>query len=130
MTYETLSVDIDSDGIALVTIDLPGQSMNVWNEDLMKDFEAFVDDLIANETIKGAVITSGKSSGFLAGADLNMLGSSKAETMKEAFDQAWKLNGILRKMETGGHSAKDLLKGSKHAKPVACAINGLALGGG
>ena len=130
MTYETLSVDIDSDGIALVTIDLPGQSMNVWNEDLMKDFEAFVDDLIANETIKGVVITSGKSSGFLAGADLNMLGSSKAETMKEAFDQAWKLNGILRKMETGGHSAKDLLKGSKHAKPVACAINGLALGGG
>lgn len=130
MTYETLSVDIDSDGIALVTIDLPGQSMNVWNEGLMADFPKFVDELISNDDIKGAVITSGKKSGFLAGADLNMLGSSKAETMKEAFDQAWGLNSILRKMETGGNSAKDLLKGKAHAKPVACALNGLALGGG
>lgn len=130
MTYETLTVDIDSDGIALVTIDLPGQSMNVWNEGLMADFPKFVDELIANDDIKGAVITSGKKSGFLAGADLNMLGSSKAETMKEAFEQAWGLNAILRKMETGGNSAKDLLKGKAHAKPVACAINGLALGGG
>ena len=32
MTYETFTVDIDSDGIALVTIDVPGVSMNVWNE--------------------------------------------------------------------------------------------------
>ncbi|WP_108811493.1 3-hydroxyacyl-CoA dehydrogenase NAD-binding domain-containing protein [Sphingorhabdus sp. Alg231-15] len=130
MTYETLTVDIDSDGIALVTIDLPGQSMNVWNEGLMADFPKFVEELIANDDIKGAVITSGKKSGFLAGADLNMLGSSKAETMKEAFEQAWGLNAILRKMETGGNSAKDLLKGKAHAKPVACALNGLALGGG
>ncbi|MEW4468604.1 3-hydroxyacyl-CoA dehydrogenase NAD-binding domain-containing protein [Parasphingorhabdus sp. JC815] len=130
MTYKTLTVDIDNDGIALVTIDLPGQSMNVWNADLMADFPKFVDELISNDAIKGAVITSGKKSGFLAGADLNMLGSSTAETTKDAFDQAWALNGLLRKMETGGHSAKDLLKGSAHAKPVACALNGLALGGG
>lgn len=130
MTYETLTIDIDSDGIALVTIDLPDQSMNVWNEGLMADFPKFVDELIANDDIKGAVITSGKKSGFLAGADLNMLGSSKAETMKEAFDQAWGLNGVLRRMETGGNTAKDLLKGRAHAKPVACALNGLALGGG
>jgi len=130
MTYETLSVDIDSDGIALVTIDVPGQTMNVWNEGLIADFPKFVDELISNDAIKGAVITSGKKSGFLAGADLNMLGSSKATSTKEAFDQAWNLNGMLRKMETGGNSAKDLLKGKAHAKPVACALNGLALGGG
>jgi len=44
MTYETLTIDIDSDGIALVTIDLPGQSMNVWNEALIADFKAFVEE--------------------------------------------------------------------------------------
>lgn len=130
MTYETLTVDIDSDGIALVTIDVPGQTMNVWNEGLIADFPKFVDELISNDAIKGAVITSGKKSGFLAGADLNMLGSSKATSTKEAFEQAWNLNGMLRKMETSGNSAKDLLKGKAHAKPVACALNGLALGGG
>ena len=130
MTYETLSLDIDSDGIALVTIDLPGQSMNVWNEALIADFKSFVDELIGNDAIKGAVITSGKKSGFLAGADLNMLGSSKATSMAEAFENAFSLNAMLRRMETGGHAAKQLLKGAAHAKPVACALNGLALGGG
>lgn len=130
MTYETFSLDIDSDGIALVTIDLPGQSMNVWNEALITDFKAFVEELISNDDIKGAVITSGKKSGFLAGADLNMLGASEANSMAEAFESAWELNGMLRRMETGGHTAKELLKGTAHAKPVACALNGLALGGG
>ena len=130
MTYETISVDIDSDGIALVTIDLPGQSMNVWNEALMRDFSAFVDDFAGNDAIKGAVITSGKTSGFLAGADLNMLGGVKANSMKEAFEGAFGLNKMFRKLETSGHPAKALVNGQAHAKPVAAAVNGLALGGG
>ncbi len=130
MSYETISVDIDGDGVALVTIDLPDQSMNVWNEALMREFAAFIDDFVANDAMKGAVITSGKASGFLAGADLRMLGGSQAETMKEAFENAFKLNAALRKLETGGHPAKKLQKGEAHAKPVAAAVNGLALGGG
>ncbi len=130
MTYKSFSIDIDDDGIALMTIDLPGQSMNVWNADLMADFPKFIDEFIGNDAIKGLVITSGKASGFLAGADLNMLGATKATTMAEAFEGAWALNGTLRKMETGGNSNKDLVKGAAHAKPVACALNGLALGGG
>jgi len=127
---ETLTIDIDSDGIATVTIDVPGKPMNVWDDALMEEFPKFVDELNSNDDIKGAVLVSGKKSGFLAGADLNMLGSSEAQTMKEAFEMAWGLNANLRRMETGGHTAKDLLKGKAHAKPVACALHGLALGGG
>ncbi|RZO67819.1 MAG: 3-hydroxyacyl-CoA dehydrogenase [Parvularculaceae bacterium] len=130
MTYESFSVDIDGDGIALVTIDLPGQSMNVWNEALMREFGAFVDEFCANDDIKGAVITSGKKSGFLAGADLRMLGGQKASNMQEAFENSFALNATLRKFETSGQPAKKLLKGEAHAKPIACALNGLALGGG
>ncbi|WP_438728298.1 3-hydroxyacyl-CoA dehydrogenase NAD-binding domain-containing protein [Parasphingorhabdus sp. DH2-15] len=130
MTYKSFSIDIDDDGIVLMTIDLPGQSMNVWNADLMADFPKFIDEFIGNDDIKGLVITSGKASGFLAGADLNMLGATKATTMAEAFEGAWALNATLRKMETCGNSNKDLVKGAAHAKPVACALNGLALGGG
>ena len=130
MSYETIKVDIDSDGIALVTIDLPGQSMNVWNEGLMKEFGAFIDEFVANDDIKGAVITSGKKSGFLAGADLRMLGGTKASSVQEAFENAFKLNAALRKLETGGQPAKKLQKGEAFAKPVAAAVNGLALGGG
>ncbi len=135
MSYETITVDIDSDGVALVTIDLPGKSMNVWNEALMREFAAFVDDFCANDDIKGAVITSGKKSGFLAGADLNMLGSGSTgkgapATKKEQFEAAFTLNSVLRKLETGGHPAKALIKGQASAKPVVAAVNGLALGGG
>jgi 3-hydroxyacyl-CoA dehydrogenase / enoyl-CoA hydratase / 3-hydroxybutyryl-CoA epimerase len=130
MTYTTFSVDIDADGIALLTIDLPDASMNVWNGALIEEFGKWVDDFTTNEAVKGAVITSGKKSGFLAGADLTMLGGAKAGSTKEAFDQAFALNALLRKMESGGQSAKDLSSGKASAKPVACALNGLALGGG
>ena len=132
MSYEALTIDVDSDGIALVTIDLPGQSMNVWNETLMTEFARWVDEFVADDNIKGAVITSGKKSGFLAGADLRMLGSADRGPGKGAdpFESAFALNAKLRQLETSGHSAKALTKGEAHAKPVAAAVEGLALGGG
>jgi enoyl-CoA hydratase/carnithine racemase len=107
MTYTTFSVDIDADGIALLTIDLPDASMNVWNGALIEEFGKWVDDFTTNEAVKGAVITSGKKSGFLAGADLTMLGGAKASSTKEAFDQAFALNALLRKMVREMCSATD-----------------------
>ena len=130
MAYESFTVEVDSDGIALVTIDLPGQSMNVWNETLMEEFGNWVDTFIADDDIKGAVIASGKRSGFMAGADLRMIGTMNADTSPEAFESGFFLNRLFRKMETGGHSAKALQKGEAFAKPVAAAVEGLALGGG
>ena len=130
MTYKTFSFDVDADGIALITIDLPGESMNVWNAALIEEFSGAIDRIVEDDDIKGAVITSGKKSGFLAGADLNMLGSAEASSPKEAFESAFGLNRMLRKLETGGKSAKELKKGLAHAKPIAAAVNGLALGGG
>ncbi|MFC2953399.1 3-hydroxyacyl-CoA dehydrogenase NAD-binding domain-containing protein [Marinicaulis aureus] len=135
MTYKTLKVDVDSDGIALVTIDVPGKSMNVWDADLMQDFSNWVDAFLADENVKGAVITSGKPSGFLAGADLNMLGGGgvgggASASKKEQFESAFHLNSVFRKLETGGKPVKALQKGEAFAKPVAAAVNGLALGGG
>ncbi len=130
MSYETLTLDVDADGIALITIDLPDQSMNVWNEALMADFDKAVDEILSNDAIVGAVVTSGKASGFLAGADLGMLGKSKADTMAEAYEGAAALGRMFRKMESGGQDPKALQKGQANAKPFAAAINGLALGGG
>src|SRR5690606_38541008 len=80
----------------------------------------------SDDAIKGAVITSGKDSGFCAGADLGDMaggafggsaGGMDEAALKKGFDTAWKMNGTLRELETCG-------------KPVAAAINGLALGGG
>jgi secondary thiamine-phosphate synthase enzyme len=46
MTYKTFSVDIDADGIALLTIDLPDASMNVWNGGLIEDFKQALEKLV------------------------------------------------------------------------------------
>ncbi|HBS34630.1 MAG TPA: hypothetical protein DEA50_06060, partial [Parvularcula sp.] len=65
--------------------------------------------------IKGAVITSGKKSGFLAGADLRMLGgggiTGGATDKKELFARLFNLNAMLRKLETSGRPAKKLMSG-------------------
>ncbi|MEM9170216.1 MAG: 3-hydroxyacyl-CoA dehydrogenase NAD-binding domain-containing protein [Pseudomonadota bacterium] len=130
MTYENFSVDVDDDGIAVLAIDLKGASMNVWNGALLAEFAAFVDRFVEDEALKGLVLTSAKPAGFLAGADLNMIASMKADTAGDAFEQAFQMNRIFRKMETGGQPAKALQKGQASAKPVVAAIDGLALGGG
>jgi len=126
---ETIKYDVDSDGIALLTIDLPNTGMNVFNAQLIADLDTCIDKVLADDAVKGAVITSGKPA-FLAGADLNMLGDRAGAKMtpEEAFDGAFQLNKILRKMETGDKNRKVLAK--EGTKPFAAAVNGLALGGG
>ncbi len=125
---ETIRYEVDGDGIALLTIDLPNANMNVFNAQLIEDLDACVDKVLADDNVKGAVITSGKDA-FLAGADLNMLGSQEADqTPEQAFENAFRLNKIFRKMETGDKDRKILMK--EGTKPFAAAVNGLALGGG
>ena len=116
---ENFKIDVDADGIALVTFDVPGRSMNTLTSSVMKEIPELVERIKTDDAIKGAVITSGKTSGFCAGADLGdiaggMIGGTDLQT---AFDAGWKMNGTLRALETCG-------------KPIAAAINGLALGGG
>ncbi len=118
----------DADGVALVTWDMPGRSMNVINAEVVGELGQIVDRIASDAAIKGAVFTSGKD-GFAAGADLTMLETAGVEFARrakaEGKDAAMRafVDGIrqypliLRKLETSG-------------KPVAAAINGVCLGGG
>ncbi len=128
-TYENFSFDVDSDGIALVTWDMPGRSMNVLSQISMADLTSIIEKIASDDAIKGAVITSGKGA-FCAGADLSMMGGqaggqsggkesggSPEDRVKAMYEGNLKFNMILRSLETCG-------------KPVAAAINGTALGGG
>ena len=65
-------LDIDADGIALVTWDMPGRSMNVIDTSVMTEIAAIIDKVDGDGYIKGAVVTSAKDT-FCAGADLTML---------------------------------------------------------
>ncbi|MGH7019049.1 MAG: 3-hydroxyacyl-CoA dehydrogenase NAD-binding domain-containing protein [Brevundimonas sp.] len=116
---ENFKIDVDADGVALITFDVPGRSMNTLTSSVMAEIPQLVERIKTDDAIKGAVLTSGKASGFCAGADLGDIagGMIGGTSLQDAYDAGWKMNGALRALETCG-------------KPVAAAINGLALGGG
>jgi 3-hydroxyacyl-CoA dehydrogenase / enoyl-CoA hydratase / 3-hydroxybutyryl-CoA epimerase len=129
-------LEADPDGIALVTWDAPGRSMNVIDLYVVAELAGIVETVTSDPAIKGAVITSGKEA-FCAGADLAMLeafsrsplsstpagegrqGASDGEeaAVKLLFEESRKLSLLYRRLETCG-------------KPWVAAINGTALGGG
>ena len=121
-------LEVDSDGIALVTWDMADRSMNVITMDVIAELAGIVEKVAADAAIKGAVITSGKEA-FCGGADLTMLermaamyaGMMKNEGEEAAagfvFNESRKLSQLYRRLETCG-------------KPWVCALNGTAMGGG
>ncbi|TRW99170.1 3-hydroxyacyl-CoA dehydrogenase [Paracoccus sp. M683] len=114
----------DADGVAIITWDVPGKSMNVLSEAGIRELDRLVDDSLADEAVKGIVITSGKKD-FAAGMDLNVIGSMRESGGAQAvFDLVMGLHGVLRKIERAGMDPKTL----KGGKPIAAALPGTALG--
>ncbi|PHR60030.1 MAG: 3-hydroxyacyl-CoA dehydrogenase [Robiginitomaculum sp.] len=117
-------IETDKDGIALVTFDSPDVTMNLLSRDALTEIGEWTDMIVNDDAIKGVVVT-GKPNAFCAGADLSGLGEIFGEAQKLPederkallFEEFSGLHKVFRKLETCG-------------KPVAAAINGLALGGG
>ena len=63
-------LDTDRDGIAWLTFDRAGSSTNTFSAEVMSEFVAILDNLAVRKP-RGLVIRSGKSSGFIAGADVD-----------------------------------------------------------
>ena len=127
MNFTNFRFEVDADGIALATWDMPGRSMNVITPEVMDELEQIVETVAGDEAIKGCVITSGKEA-FSGGADLTMLqglGAEYARLAKEKgeeaamqffFEESRKLSLLYRRLETCG-------------KPFAAAMHGVCLGG-
>ncbi|MCS5601668.1 MAG: 3-hydroxyacyl-CoA dehydrogenase NAD-binding domain-containing protein [Paracoccus sp.] len=113
-----------ADGVAIVTWDVPGKSMNVLSMDGAAELDALIDEALADEAVKGIVITSGKQD-FAAGMDLNVIAGMKEQGGAQGvFDGVMKLHHLLRKIERAGMDPKSL----KGGKPIAAALPGTALG--
>ncbi|MFY1707324.1 3-hydroxyacyl-CoA dehydrogenase NAD-binding domain-containing protein [Tritonibacter scottomollicae] len=119
--------DVDADGIAIITWDAVDKSMNVLTREAFGLVEEFIDRALADDAVKGVVITSGKKD-FAGGMDLNVLASIREESGENAaqglFDFTMNGHRILRKLERAGMEAKT----NKGGKPIACAINGTCAG--
>lgn len=98
--------------VAVVTIDRQ-EALNALNSQVLKDLDAAVDAVAANDEVYAVVLT-GAGRSFVAGADIGeMKGFSAIDGKKFAVCGA----GVFQKLEN-------------MPKPVIAAVNGFALGGG
>ena len=116
-----------ADGVAVITWDTEGKSMNVMTMEAWPVLDGLIDDALADDAVKGIVITSGKEGSFAGGMDLNVISKMKDmagdEPAKGLFEGLMNMHGILRKIERGGMDDKN-----KGGKPIAAALPGTALG--
>jgi 3-hydroxyacyl-CoA dehydrogenase / enoyl-CoA hydratase / 3-hydroxybutyryl-CoA epimerase len=111
-------------GLVHIVFDAPGRTMNVFSDTAIVEI-GLIARWLEEADVRGAVIRSGKTSGFCAGANLPeiwaaydmIMATPKPRRFTTAFDHFFRLGLALRALETCG-------------KPVAAAIAGVALGGG
>lgn len=103
------------DGIAIITIDSPGESVNIISRAVKNDFIALFQQLESDDSIKAAILISGKPDSFIAGADI------------EEFLE-WKTAAQAESASREGHALLDRLENLR--TPVVAAIHGACLGGG
>jgi enoyl-CoA hydratase / 3-hydroxyacyl-CoA dehydrogenase len=104
----------DKGDVAIVKIRRPG-ALNALNEDVFDQLKETFTDIRKDPRIKGAVLTGFGTRAFVSGADIGMLAALK--TPEEAEAGCQKDKAVLALIENLG-------------KPVVCAMNGLAFGGG
>ena len=117
----------DADGVAVITWDVPGRSMNVMSRAGFAELDALVAGALADAGVKGIVITSGKPD-FAGGMDLNTIAQMKAEggdnPAPAVFQGIMDGHIVLRRIERAGMDPKTL----KGGKPIVAALPGTALG--
>ena len=103
------------DGVAVLTFDLPGESVNTLSPDTGEAFEVVLQRAAQDPAVRGIVLISGKKDAFIAGAKIDLI--QEVQSAAEASDLA-----------ANGQRGFDRLEAME--KPVVAAIHGAALGGG
>jgi 3-hydroxyacyl-CoA dehydrogenase/enoyl-CoA hydratase/3-hydroxybutyryl-CoA epimerase len=103
------------DGVAVVTIDLPGEPVNKVTAGLRTEFAEMFALLEGDPSLRAVVLASGKADTWIAGADIDELLAVSSAEEAEALSR-------------GGQELLARLEGLK--VPVVAAIHGACLGGG
>ncbi|WP_101759334.1 fatty acid oxidation complex subunit alpha FadB [Oceanicoccus sp. KOV_DT_Chl] len=119
MTYQGKAITVTvNEGIATLTFDLQGESVNKFNQLTLRELQEVGQQLTTDKTIKGLLVTSAKNV-FIVGADITEFGEL-FDNNEEAViaEQVYKVNTEIFNV------IEDL------PFPIVSVINGLALGGG
>ena len=103
------------DGVAVVSFDLPDESVNKFTRAVRAEFAALLAGLQADAAVRALVIISGKPDIFVAGADIDEFVAARTA------EDAARLSRV-------GQQLLDQVATSP--KPVVAAIHGACLGGG
>lgn len=109
-----LSVEV-SDGVAIITFDLPNESVNKLSRAVKDEFVALVSRLERDTNIQAAVLISGKPDVWIAGADIEEFLALKTATDAERLSRDGQM--LLDSVE-------------RLRIPMIAAIHGACLGGG
>lgn len=104
----------DGDGIRWLTLDKAGSSTNTLDQEVLVELDALL-EAAASAPPRGLVIQSGKSTGFIAGADIREF--ERLENAAQGAAAAARGQAVLRKL-------------AELPCPTVAAIAGYALGGG
>ena len=106
---------VNENGIAVVTFDLEGESVNKFSRAVKDEFITIFDRFENDESVKGVVLISGKPDGFIAGADIEEFLQIHTATDAERLSRDGQL--MIDKVEA-------------LRVPVVAAIHGACMGGG
>lgn len=104
----------DRDGVAVLTIRRP-QVLNALNRDVYAQLDRHFTEISDDQKVEAVVLTGFGRKAFVSGADVSMLASIASPEEGETL--SLESHAVMNRIE-------DL------PKPVVCAYNGLALGGG
>lgn len=102
------------DDVAVVTIRRP-KTLNALNREIYHQLRKTFDHLSHDASVKAVVLTGFGTKAFVSGAEIGMLAA--VQTPEEGAALSWESQEAQFSVENLG-------------KPVVCALNGLALGGG
>ncbi|MBS0204015.1 MAG: enoyl-CoA hydratase/isomerase family protein [Planctomycetes bacterium] len=115
LNLTNFDVHRDFRGVLTAILNVSNQPVNVINESVMHDLDELLRSVEHDSSVTALVFRSGKESGFLAGADLHVIGSlTSAEAAQEI---CWAGQSLMQRLES-------LLI------PTVAVINGVCLGGG
>ena len=108
-------LDVEPDGLALLTFDSPGEKVNKYSTPVMLELDALLDALAKRTDVKALLLVSGKPDIFIAGADVNEIA--------KVTDPAAIADGVRK-----GQAA--LGKLANLPFPTIAAVEGACVGGG
>src|ERR1043166_4479402 len=110
MSAFSLSV---TDGIAVLTLDVPGEPVNILGSGVIAELQALLDRIHDDPEVRAVVLISGKADNFAAGADIQeFIGIRTAEEGEALSRAGQEMIGRLQRFP----------------KPIVAAIHGACLG--